>query len=98
MRRTTMIAESFDARTLANMEVALERACKVLPTGSEEHPARRHIAIKLLECAKRGDKTLGALTETGRAAARSVGHRGLTSSRRGNRRSRPPPSRGSETG
>jgi hypothetical protein len=83
MRKTTMIAESFDARTLANMEVALERACKVLPTGSEEHPARRHIARKILERAKRGDKTLGALTEAGRAAARSVRHRGLTSSRRG---------------
>jgi hypothetical protein len=79
MRKTTTIAESFDARTLANMEVALERACKVLPIGSEEHPARRHIARKILERAKRGDKTLGALTEAGRAAA----HRGLTSSRRG---------------
>jgi hypothetical protein len=76
MRKTKMIAESFDARTLANMEVALERACKVLPTGSEEHPARRNIARKILECAKRGDKTLGALTEAGRAAARSVGHPG----------------------
>jgi hypothetical protein len=76
MRKTTMIAESFDARTLANMEVALERACKVLPTGSEVHPVRRTIARKILECAKRGDKTLGALTEAGRAAARSVGHPG----------------------
>jgi hypothetical protein len=77
MRKTTMIAESFDARTLANMEVALERACKILSTGSEQHPARRHIASKLLECAKRGGKTLGALTEAGRAAARAVGHSGI---------------------
>jgi hypothetical protein len=76
MRKTATIAESFDARTMANMEVALERACKFLPTGSEQHPARRHIAAKLLECAKRGDHTLGALTEAGRAAARSVGHTG----------------------
>ena len=36
-----MIAESFDPRTLANMEVALERACKALPLGSEQHEARR---------------------------------------------------------
>jgi hypothetical protein len=73
MRKTTMIAGSFDARTFANMEVALERACKSLPAG-EEHLARRQIARKLIECARRGDKTLGALTEAGRAAARSVGH------------------------
>jgi hypothetical protein len=69
MRKTAMIAESFDARTLANMEVALDRACKVLAVGSEEHPARRHIASKILECAKGGNKTLGGLTEAGPAAA-----------------------------
>jgi hypothetical protein len=64
-----MIAESFDARTLANMEVALERACKILSTGAEEHGPRRHIARKILECAEGGDKTLGGLTKAGRAAA-----------------------------
>ena len=64
-----MIAESFDSRTLANMEVALERACKILSAGAEEHGARRHIASKILECAKGGDKTLGGLTQAGRAAA-----------------------------
>jgi hypothetical protein len=69
MRKVVMIAESFDPRTLANMEVALERACKVLATGSEKHRARRRIAGKLLECARSGNKTLGGLTEAGRAAA-----------------------------
>jgi hypothetical protein len=64
-----MIAESFDPRTLANMEVALELACKSLATGAEEHRVRRHIASKILKCAESGDKTLGGLTEAGRAAA-----------------------------
>jgi hypothetical protein len=64
-----MITESFDQRTLANMEVALERACKVLAIGSEQHEARRHIASRILECAEGGDRTLGGLTEAGRAAA-----------------------------
>jgi hypothetical protein len=64
-----MIAESFDARTLANMKVALERACKMLSTGAEEHGARRHIASKILECAEGGDRTLGGLTRAGRTAA-----------------------------
>lgn len=63
------IADSFDTRTLANMEVALERACTVLAVGSDRHDARRHIATKILRCAESGDKTLGGLTAAGRAAA-----------------------------
>jgi hypothetical protein len=64
-----MIAESFDRRTLANMEVALERACESLGPGSNQHDARRHIASKIVECAAGGDRTLGGLTDAGRAAA-----------------------------
>jgi hypothetical protein len=64
-----MIADSFDSRTLANMEVALERACKLLPVGAEQHDHRRYIAGKLLGCAERGDTTLGGLTDAGALAA-----------------------------
>jgi hypothetical protein len=64
----SLIAERFDARTLANMEVALDRACRILPAGSERHEARRYIASRILRCAKGGDLTLGGLTEAGRAA------------------------------
>jgi hypothetical protein len=64
-----MITDSFDSRTLANMEVALERACKLLAAGSDRHDARRYIATQILQCAESGDKTLGGLTEAGRAAA-----------------------------
>jgi hypothetical protein len=63
-----MIAESFGSRTLANMEVALERACKGLAMGAEEHMVRRHIASKIIECAEAGDTTLGGLTAAGRVA------------------------------
>jgi hypothetical protein len=63
------IAESFDLRTLANMEVALDRACKALALASERHEARRHIAARIVECAESGDRTLGGLTEAGRSAA-----------------------------
>jgi hypothetical protein len=64
-----MIADSFDSRTLANMEVALERACKMLPVGAEQHDYRRYIASKLLNCAEGGDTTLSGLTEAGTLAA-----------------------------
>jgi hypothetical protein len=67
-KETIVITDSFDARTLANMEVALERACKMLAIGAEEHRVRRHIASKILECAKSGDRTLGGLTDAGRVA------------------------------
>ena len=64
-----LIADSFDSRTLANMEAALERACKLLAAGSDHYDARRHIATRILQCAESGDKTLGGLTEAGFAAA-----------------------------
>jgi hypothetical protein len=69
MKKTVMIADSFDSRTLANMEVALERACKGLSIGAEEHRVRRRIATKILKCAERGDITLGGLTAAADEAA-----------------------------
>ena len=51
------------------MQVALERACAFLPTGSEKHRARRIIASKIIDCAYRGDDTLNSLTEAGLTAA-----------------------------
>ena len=63
-----MITERFNCRTMANMEVALERACLLLAAGGEKHKARRIIASKIIECANRGDTTLGRLTEAGYAA------------------------------
>ena len=67
-----IITESFDRRTLAAMEVALDRACEGLGVASEQHDARRYIASKILECALRGERTRDALTEAGRVAAMQV--------------------------
>jgi len=49
-----MIAEEFDSRTIANMEVALERACKMLSIGAEQHDYRRYVASKRASCAHKG--------------------------------------------
>jgi hypothetical protein len=68
-----MITEAFDRRTIANMEVALERACLVLPTGGEKHRARRIIAGKIIECANRGETSLSRLSEAAYAAAMQLG-------------------------
>ncbi|KRR10519.1 hypothetical protein [Bradyrhizobium valentinum] len=64
-----MIIDTFDRRTMARMEVALERACLLLPTGSEKHNARRIVASKIIECANRGETSLSRLSEAGYAAA-----------------------------
>jgi hypothetical protein len=64
-----LIAERFDQRTVAHMELALERACRLLPIAADRYEARRHIAGKILECAKHGETTLGGLTEAGCAVA-----------------------------
>ena len=66
-----MITESFNERTVANMEVALDRACKDLAHGGD-HSAREHIARKILGCARRGDTTLKALTAAARIAAMEI--------------------------
>ena len=67
-----MIADSFDSRTLANMEVALDRACRLLDSGAEQHKTRRYIANKILARARRGDISLNGLTEAGRIAATEI--------------------------
>ena len=67
-----MIADSFNSRTLAKMEVALDRACKLLDTGAEQHKTRRYIASKILARARQGDISLDGLTEAGRIAADEI--------------------------
>jgi hypothetical protein len=54
---------------MAKMEVAMERACLLLPAASQKHKARRVIASKIIECANRVDVSLSRLTEAGYAAA-----------------------------
>ena len=67
-----MITENFDSRTVANMEVALERASRLLKQMSEQHEYRRYIASKILRRAEDGDTTLEGLTAAGSAAAREL--------------------------
>ena len=62
-----MIEDRFDARTLANMKVALERVCQRRPDG-EDYKLRKLVARRIIHSANSGKKTLGELTE----AAKSV--------------------------
>jgi hypothetical protein len=66
-----MIEGDFDSRTLANMNVALDRACRRSPIG-EQHELRRRVAQALVRCAKSGKTTLSALTEAGERELRRM--------------------------
>ena len=53
-----IIEGSFDSRTLANMEVALDRICGKTPSG-EQHEVRKRVAEAIVRCARSGRTTLG---------------------------------------
>jgi len=59
-----LIEEAFDSRTLANMQVALERVCETVADG-ERHAVRKRVAKHIIECARGGRTTLGELTAAG---------------------------------
>jgi hypothetical protein len=58
------IEGSFEPRTLANMNVALEKVCSKTPCG-KDHDVRKRVARAIVQCARSGKTTPGALTEAG---------------------------------
>jgi len=62
-----MIDDEFNPRTLANMNVALDRVCQKSAHG-EEHAVRKRVARQIIKCASDGKTTLGDLTAAGRRA------------------------------
>jgi len=76
-----MISDDFDERTIANMEVALDRACERFPKQLASHEARKRIATRILARATRGERTLKGLTEAALMAAMLIGSRKVESRR-----------------
>jgi hypothetical protein len=66
-RRSTPISERFDRRTMAAMEVALEKACERWPKGGK-HNLRKRVAQCIIRCAETGSTGLEALIEAGERA------------------------------
>jgi hypothetical protein len=62
-----MIEGSFDHRTLAQMNFALDRVCEKDPRG-EQHKVRKRVALAIIRCARSGKTSLDALTEAGERA------------------------------
>jgi hypothetical protein len=74
-----MITDNFDERTIANMEVALDRACDRFPKQLATHEARKRIAARILERATQGERTLKALTDAAILAATLISSRKIRS-------------------
>jgi len=60
-----------DDRTIANIEVALEKACRVFPNGGD-HQSRKYIAQKLKLSAKKGTITLEELDSVAHSAVQEL--------------------------
>jgi hypothetical protein len=63
-----LIEQEFPARTIANMEIALERSCRFLPTRLDEAKTRKAIAGVIVKCAREKTATLAGMTEAARQA------------------------------
>ena len=74
-----MITDDFDERTIANMEVALDRACERFPKQLASHEARKHIAGQILERATQGERTLKGFTDAAITAAMAIGSKNIAS-------------------
>ena len=56
-----------DERAMANMEVALENVFRAYPHGGD-HESRKHVARELMQSARKGSTTLGALTAVAKSS------------------------------
>lgn len=66
-----LIEGAFNSRTLANMNVALDRVCEGTANG-EDHLVRKRVAKQIIRCARRGKITLGELTAAGQRGLISI--------------------------
>jgi hypothetical protein len=62
-----LIGGAFDSRTLANMNVALERVCANSAQG-KDHSVRKRVARRIVQSARNGKTTTGQLTAAGQRA------------------------------
>jgi hypothetical protein len=56
----------FDSETISALRTVLDDVCSHLPVNSTT--ARTFVAVRILECARRGEQTYDGLKEAGREA------------------------------
>jgi hypothetical protein len=62
-----LIGGAVDSRTLANMNVALERVCANSAQG-KDHSVRKRVARRIVQSARNGKTTTGQLTAAAQRA------------------------------
>ena len=65
---------TFDSRTLAKMNAALDGVCMVAARG-EEYSVRKLVARRIISCARGGKTTLDELTMAGEGALTKIAPR-----------------------
>lgn len=63
-----LLSEEFSERTLSQMDMALDRVCALMPEVMESHAARRHVAERIIDCAKHDTREIDGLIAAGRRA------------------------------
>jgi hypothetical protein len=62
------VADTFDKRTVLEMELALSKACDSLPPNLDKHEIRTFIASKIIQRVEQGERTFGGMVTAGLAA------------------------------
>jgi hypothetical protein len=62
-----MIEETFDSRTIARMNLALDCVCQTV-VGGEAHSVRKRVARRIIKCARSGKTTVEELMTAGERA------------------------------
>jgi hypothetical protein len=70
-----LVAEAFDKRAIVEMEIALSKACKILPQELDTHDNRCFIAKSILQRVNDGERTFGGMVGAGIAAIEQLRQR-----------------------
>lgn len=62
-----LVAQMVDKRTILEMEIALTKACEVLPRELDNHKNRCFVAKKILKRVNAGERTFGGMVSAGMA-------------------------------
>jgi hypothetical protein len=67
-----LVTVVFDKRTVLEMEIALTKACEILPRCLDSHENRCVIAKRILRRVSRGERTFGGMVAAGMAAVEEL--------------------------
>lgn len=70
-----LVAQMVDKQTILEMEIALTKACEVLPRELDNHKNRCFVAKKILKRVNAGERTFGGMVSAGMGAVETLRRR-----------------------